>query len=98
MTKTEKGYFCPKCGNVIHAKGTAQLKSLKMGNQRDRIYVFAGQTDDREIVTRECPECGNDEALHWYSGISGEHAGIGRERTVEHFRCTKCAHSWTKSS
>jgi hypothetical protein len=30
------------------------------------------------------------------SFISGEHAGVRQERSMERFTCAKCGHSWTK--
>ncbi len=62
------------------------------------IYIVDESKEDHSMVTRTCSECGNDKAFHWFSRISGEHAGIRRERTVEHFKCTKCSHSWAESS
>jgi len=62
------------------------------------IYIVDESKEGHSMVTRTCSECGNDKAFHWFSRISGEHAGIRRERTVEHFKCTKCSHSWAESS
>jgi DNA-directed RNA polymerase subunit M/transcription elongation factor TFIIS len=87
---------CPKCRNVIHAKPAVQAAKEKR-SQSDFIYISENPRDSTVRIKRECPECGNREAFHWVSGISGEHAGIGRERTVDHFRCTKCAYTWAES-
>lgn len=62
------------------------------------IHVISKPNVEHVKVSRTCPECGNRMAYRWFSTITGEHAGIRRERTVEHFRCTKCSHQWSKSS
>jgi DNA-directed RNA polymerase subunit M/transcription elongation factor TFIIS len=96
MIRTRDGFLCCKCWNAAHAKPAVQLKNARRTKMCDYVYVF----DDQEVypkIKRECPKCGNKEALHWFSGISGEHAGVARERTVEHFKCTGCSYSWTES-
>jgi len=98
MLKVERGFQCPKCGKVIHAKATVQTKKEKMKDQTDYIFVSADQEENYTKILRECPECGNKKVIHWFSGVSGEHAGIMRERTVEHFKCTRCSYSWAESS
>jgi len=98
MVKVERGFQCPKCGNVIHAKATVQTKKEKRKDQADYIFVSANKRESYTKVLRECPECGNKEAIHWFSGVSGEHAGIMRERTVEHIKCTRCSYSWAEGS
>ncbi len=67
-------------------------------NVAEGIYVIDQPADHRARLSQACPKCGNREAFHWVSNISGEHAGVRRERTVEHFQCTKCAYSWSKTS
>ncbi len=67
------------------------------GYGADSVYVLDSQESRVREVTRTCPECKNDKAYQWFSSVSGEHAGVGRERTVEHYRCTRCAHSWSES-
>lgn len=97
MIWTQKGFQCSKCGNVTHAKPDIQTIKQKETDASDFIYVSGRPRNNSVKVQRECPQCGNKEAFNWLSGISGEHAGIGRERTVEHFRCTKCSHTWAES-
>jgi DNA-directed RNA polymerase subunit M len=92
------GFVCPKCGNAVHAKSAVQSKKEKRENHSNHVYVSESQEDIHAKILRKCPKCGNREAFHWFSGISGEHAGIVRERAVEHFRCTRCSHSWAESS
>ena len=62
------------------------------------VYVVERSKDLDSKVSWNCPKCGNEEADHWFSTISGEHAGIRRERTIEYFRCTRCSYTMSKSS
>ncbi|MCJ7424080.1 hypothetical protein MUP01_07415 [Candidatus Bathyarchaeota archaeon] len=98
MREERNDFLCPKCGIVVHAKGEAREKNVKITGQPNSIYVVSDEPNEHAKVTQVCPECGNTEAFHWYSGISGEHAGVRREVTIEHFRCTKCSHAWSISS
>jgi DNA-directed RNA polymerase subunit M/transcription elongation factor TFIIS len=66
--------------------------------QSDFIYVSKNKETDYVRIFRECPECGNKKAFQWFSGVSGEHAGVARERAVEHFRCTRCSHTWAEGA
>jgi DNA-directed RNA polymerase subunit M/transcription elongation factor TFIIS len=95
MREEKTGFTCPKCGNVADANGGIRKKKVE---QSGSVYVVDSKQNEYVKVRQACPRCGNNEAFHWYSGISGEHAGIRREITTEHFRCTKCSHSWTRSS
>ncbi len=98
MKKTMDGFECRKCGNVVHVSTGIQTENMKKIERSSSIYVVDSSEDEYVKVSQVCPKCGNEEAFQWFSGISGEHAGIRRERTVEHFRCTKCSHSWSKTS
>lgn len=98
MREEKKDYFCPKCGNIIHVDARMPSKNVKKIEYSGSVYVVNKLQDEYARVSQNCPECGNKEAFHWYSGVSGEHAGIKREITVEHFRCTKCSHTWSKTS
>ena len=95
MKKTKNGFLCRKCGNLVHAK--IQTKDTKIMDSSSSIYIVDG-SEEYVKVSQVCPKCGNNEAYRWFSGVSGEHAGIRRERTVEHFKCTKCSHVWSKIS
>ena len=92
------GFECRKCGNVVHASTGIQTENMKKIERSSLIYVVDSSEDEYVKVSQVCPKCGNAEAFRWFSGVSGEHAGIRRERTVEHFRCTRCSHSWSKTS
>lgn len=97
MTTTKEGFVCPKCGNIKSVKPRAQIMKEKARDDYGSIYVSGESTTSHSKVTRQCSKCGNKEAFHWFSGVAGEHAGIRQERTIEHFRCTRCAYSWTET-
>jgi DNA-directed RNA polymerase subunit M/transcription elongation factor TFIIS len=96
MKKTKNGFLCRKCGNIVHVR--IQTKNTDVMERPSSIYIVDSSEDKYVKVSQTCPKCGNSEAFRWFSGVSGEHAGIRRERTIEHFRCTKCLHSWSKTS
>ena len=98
MKKIKNGFLCRKCGNMIHTNAGVQSKKVKKIEHSSLVYVVDSSEDKYVKVSQECPKCGNREAFRWFSAVSGEHAGIRRERTVEHFKCTKCSHSWTRTS
>jgi len=75
-----------RCGKVVLKK------------RESAIFVVDKSQNEGIVVSRPCPKCGNAKAYRWVSAISGEHAGIRREVTLEHFRCTKCSHEWTEST
>jgi len=97
LRETKEGLLCPKCKKVITAKPRVETRTVEKRNSA-AIFVADKFKESHAEVSRTCPKCGNTKAYHWFSRISGEHAGIRRERTVEHFKCTKCSHSWTESS
>jgi DNA-directed RNA polymerase subunit M/transcription elongation factor TFIIS len=94
MRATKTGLQCTKCGNTV-LMDTIEVKTLE---QRDvsPIAVVSEPDTDLAKVSETCPACGNSEALRNISFISGEHAGVRQERSMERFTCTKCGHSWTK--
>jgi DNA-directed RNA polymerase subunit M/transcription elongation factor TFIIS len=98
MKKTKNGFLCKKCGNLIYANTRTRIVDTKKIEPSSAIHVVEGSEDEHLKVPQVCPKCGNEEAFRWFSGVSGEHAGIRRERTIEHFKCTKCSHSWSKTS
>ena len=97
LRETKGGLWCPKCKKVFPSSQVALPRGVE---KRDStaIHVIDKPQVDHMKVSQACPECGNEEAYRWFSRISGEHAGVRRERTVEHFTCTKCSHSWAKTS
>jgi len=96
LRETAEGLWCPKCKRLIFSRPRVEAK--KVEKKSPAIYVVDKSKEHYAKVSRTCPKCGNGEAFRWFSSISGEHAGIRRERTLEHFKCTKCSHSWSKSS
>ncbi|KON30934.1 hypothetical protein AC482_02520 [miscellaneous Crenarchaeota group-15 archaeon DG-45] len=95
MRITPRGYACPRCGKEV------QAEEIEIRRERDsppkRVYVVKNSSYDSLMVNRTCPRCGHHEAFYRASVISGEHAGVKQERTIEHYRCAKCSHSWTLS-
>jgi len=98
MKETKNGFLCRKCGNVIRAKAKLQPENMKKVEPSSSISIVDRSEDEYVKVFQVCPKCGNNEAFRWISGVSGEHAGVRRERTIEHFKCTRCPHSWSKTS
>jgi len=97
MRRTTEGFFCKKCNKLICTRPEVKPRTPKKDSSNG-IYIMEELPEDYVKITRECPHCGSYEAQRWYSKISGEHAGVRRERTIEHFKCTKCSHSWSISS
>jgi DNA-directed RNA polymerase subunit M/transcription elongation factor TFIIS len=97
MQETKDGFVCRRCGNLVQANAVSRTKDTKKERSR-AIYIVDSLEDESVTVSQVCPKCGNGEAYRWVSNVSGEHAGIRRERTIEHFRCTSCSHSWSKTS
>jgi len=99
MKETAEGFKCPRCGKLTPSKAsTTHVQKSSKKKVSSGIYVVEKSQNHRAKVMQPCPKCGNQEAFHWVSNLSGEHAGIRRERTIEHFQCTKCSHSWTEAS
>jgi len=91
----EKGLECPKCRKIISMAPERRLRRESAKGNSGDIYISGEDKDEYPRVSCKCPQCGNLEAFRWLLGVSGEHAGIRRERTIEHLKCTKCAFSWT---
>jgi len=98
LKKTENGFLCPRCGNKIRSHVRTPPVQAAETSHPSPIYVVDSSRVDFEKVSQTCQQCGNTDAFRWLAGVSGEHAGVRSERTIEHFRCTKCGHSWAKSS
>jgi DNA-directed RNA polymerase subunit M/transcription elongation factor TFIIS len=97
MIREKNGFACPKCGRLVVDSGRVRVERAKAGRS-DAVFVVDEETGGSARVSQVCPECGNGEAFHWFSRVSGEHAGVRTDRTVEHFRCLRCGHRWSKSS
>jgi len=94
MRKTPQGLSCVACGNVVQE----QVIEVKQITNRERPSVDVVHVSEmgHMRVTETCPRCGNPEAFRSAAFVSGEHAGVRQERSIERLRCTKCLHSWTK--
>jgi DNA-directed RNA polymerase subunit M/transcription elongation factor TFIIS len=96
MIKTKRGYECPKCKTIT--QGISEMQREPRSRQPpNHVYVLEEKEENLATVKQECPECGNKEAYHWFTSISGEHAGIRREATIVNFKCAKCSYRWTKT-
>jgi len=97
MRISGKQYICSKCGNMSQAmKSDVEIKEIKH-LESESIQVINRAETDVPNVSRPCPKCGDQRAFHWFSAISGEHAGVKQERTIEQFRCTICQNTWTET-
>lgn len=92
-----EGSKCPKCKKLISAKPKVESVTVKKKKESGAIYIVERGKDQHAKVSVTCPGCGGNEVFRWFSSISGEHAGVKQERTVEHFKCAKCRHTWSKS-
>lgn len=94
MQAIKGGLQCTKCGNTVLAENV-EVKTIE---QEDivPIEVVDESKVERAKVIETCPKCGNPEALRMISFVSGDHAGVRQERSMERFTCAKCGHSWTK--
>jgi len=93
MRKTPKGWSCTRCGNKFEAEivEVVQIKERTLP-----VEVVQESKADYQKVDERCPRCGNPTAFRRVSFVSGEHAGVRQERSMEVLTCTKCHHTWTK--
>jgi DNA-directed RNA polymerase subunit M/transcription elongation factor TFIIS len=94
MQAIKGGLQCTKCGNTVLAENV-EVKTIEQEDIAP-IEVVDESKVERAKVTETCPKCGNTEAVRMISFVSGEHAGVRQERSMERFTCTNCGHSWTK--
>jgi len=94
MQAIKGGLQCTKCGNTVLAENV-EVKTLEQEDIAP-IEVVDESKVERAKVIETCPKCGNSEAVRMISFVSGEHAGVRQERSMERFTCSKCGHSWTK--
>ena len=95
-----KDYLEQKHNNKMKLSPKDSKRREKVVLQKKResaIFVIDKSQNEGTVVSKQCPQCGNSEAYRWVSAISGEHAGVRKEVTLEHFKCTKCSHEWTES-
>ena len=98
LKRTKNGFLCRKCGNLVPVSAETETENMKKAGASSSIFIVDSSEDEYVRVSQVCPKCGNSEAFRWFYGVSGEHAGIRRERTIEHFKCTECSHSWSRAS
>jgi len=94
MQRTVGGLSCPRCGNEV-ANPTVEIRRIERHDSASVDVLHESEVGHLK-VSEKCPQCGNSEAFRRISFVSGEHAGIRQERSVEHLRCPKCGHSWVK--
>ena len=97
LKETPEGLWCSRCKKLVSSKTKAKVKDVRR-EEINRVYVADKHPEAISKIPEKCPKCGNGESFYWVSVISGEHAGVGLERTVHHFKCAKCSHSWAKSA
>ncbi len=93
MKSTKEGYVCSKCGQQIR---TEIIDVVKIKPTENPTAILDASKLEYMKVAETCPRCGNNEAFHSLGLISGEHAGVRQERTIERFVCTECGHSWNR--
>jgi len=93
MKGTKDGYVCSKCGQRMES---SIIDVVKIQPPDKPTVVLDTSKLDYAKVAETCPNCGNNEAFHSLGLVSGEHAGVRQERTMERFVCTKCGHSWNR--
>lgn len=93
MRGTSKGLVCSKCGHHL----VAEIVDIVKIDARPNVSVDVLDTSklDYRKIAKVCPQCGNGEAFHSLGLITGEHAGVRQERSMERFTCTKCGYSWS---
>lgn len=94
MQRTVGGFSCARCGNEIH-NHVVEVRRMER-HDSSSVDVVGESEEGRVKINERCPRCGNLGAFRRVSFVSGEHAGIRQERSVEHLRCAKCKHSWIK--
>jgi len=93
--RAEKGGFkCTKCGHTVLSE-SLEIQTIPQ-NAPSPIAVIGESEVEQAKVQETCPICGNPEAIRSMSFVSGEHAGVRQERSMERFKCAKCGHTWTK--
>jgi DNA-directed RNA polymerase subunit M/transcription elongation factor TFIIS len=85
----ESIYFQANHGEIKVPKGLKEDVCLKINP--DKSY---GIIVEYSQISQTCPNCGNNQVIHWVSTLSGKQAGIIQKRTVEHYRCMDCPHRW----
>ena len=100
MKKIDSGFRCRKCNNFMSADLGLQETNMRRDVPSNPIYIDDGSKGESGYVkvSQTCPSCGVSEAFRWVTRVSGEHAGISSERTIERYKCVKCSHHWTRTT
>jgi DNA-directed RNA polymerase subunit M/transcription elongation factor TFIIS len=94
MRAVKGGFQCTKCGFTTSTEAL-EVKTLEQA-EAPPIEIVTSTDAEQAKVKETCPSCGNPEAIRSVSFVSGEHAGVRQERSMERFICTKCGHAWTQ--
>ena len=94
MKGTPDGFVCSKCGYRIKTEIVDVVK-IESNQSSAVVDVLDPSKFEYRKVAEICPRCGNKEAFHSFGLVSGEHAGVRQERSMQRFTCTKCGYSWS---
>jgi len=94
MRETRDGFVCSKCGFQVKTEIVDVVK-IEPSQSSGVVDVLDSSKLEYRKVAEECPRCGNKEAFHSLGLVSGEHAGVRQERSMQRFTCTKCGYSWS---
>ena len=95
MKETREGLVCSKCGFQVKTEIVDVVKIEPRQSSAGVVDVLDPTKLEYRKVAEECPKCGNKEAFHSLGLVSGEHAGVRQERSMQRFTCTKCGYSWS---
>jgi len=93
MRGTTDGFVCTKCGHQVKTEIVDVVKMQPESSSA--VDVLDPSKLEYRKVVQVCPRCGNEEAVHSFGLVSGEHAGVRQERSMQRYTCTKCGHSWS---
>jgi DNA-directed RNA polymerase subunit M/transcription elongation factor TFIIS len=97
MRLSKDQYVCLNCGHTVPApREIIEERSVAIPDARP-VTVVDAVSEDLPMISRLCPKCGHQQAYRRVSTLAGEHAGVKQERTIEHFRCALCQHTWAET-
>jgi len=97
MRLSKDHYVCLNCGHRVPAPRESLEERPTAHSDARPVTVVDAVSEDLPTISRLCPKCGHQQAYRRVSTLTGEHAGVKQERTVEHFRCTLCQHIWAET-
>ena len=95
MKETRDGLVCSKCGHQLKTEIVDVVKIAPRPSSAGVVDVLDPTKLEYRKVAKVCPRCNNKEAFHSLGLVSGEHAGVRQERSMQRFTCTKCGYSWS---